>query len=73
MNLNPHKNIEVIKAQSTQGLRSKLQSILTPFGIIEMYHDGENHIAWISPDRKFSDGMRNKMNKADKSKPKAES
>ena len=55
--LNPHKNIAVIKAQSPMGLRNKLLFISVPFGIIQIYHDGKNHIAWISPDRKLSPKM----------------
>lgn len=54
--LNPHKNIEVITAKSPRGLRNKLRFIGVPFGVKQIYYDSttKDHVAWISPDRKFS-------------------
>lgn len=54
--LNPHRNIEVITAKSSRGLRNKLRFIRTPFGLKKIYFDSDKkeHVAWISPDRKLS-------------------
>ena len=63
--LNPHKYIEVITAKSSRGLRNKLRFIRTPFGIKQMYFDSEanEHVAWISPDRKFTPRFLELINK----------
>lgn len=57
MSLSSHRNIEVIKSQSSRGLRNKLQFIKTPYGIIEIYFDGTDHCAWITPDRPLTRRM----------------
>lgn len=54
MSVNPHQNIEVITSQSSRGLRNKLRFLSTPFGIVNIYFDGKEHVAYISPDRRLN-------------------
>ncbi len=63
--LNPHRNIEFIKSQSPTGLRNKLRFISTPYGINTIYFDGKDHVAWITPDRPFSNKLRQMLDRVE--------
>lgn len=61
MNLSGYQNLEFIISGSLETLRDKLDLIKIPFKVINVYHDGKNHVAWILPDRKLPKSLREKL------------
>lgn len=58
-----NQNLENISAESSDALRIKLRRINVPHGIISIYFDGKNHVAWVKTDRPFSNKLRAKLNR----------
>jgi hypothetical protein len=50
-NLSNYPHIDFLKANSAEALQEALKLIRLPFRIITIYHDGKNHVAWVSPVR----------------------
>ena len=61
MNLNSYQNLVFILAGSVETLSEKLNLIKTPFKVVNVYHDGVNHVCWILPDRKLTKSLIDKL------------
>lgn len=52
-NFNKYKNGVVFQAESPERLLSLIQQIRCPVEIIQMYHDGKNHVAIVVTEKKL--------------------
>lgn len=53
--LNRYRNIKLIDAKTIGELEFLLANLNTPYSLLQLYHDGQNHIACILPMRKIND------------------
>lgn len=56
LNLNVHRNISVLEAETAEELRDLLRSITRPYTIKSIYGLGNKHYAWIIGDKKIQQG-----------------
>jgi len=51
--LNKYKNAVTLESKTSQGLLQMIQDIRCPVEIIQIYHDGKNHVAVIVTEKKL--------------------
>jgi len=51
--LNPYGGLQFLAGATPEQLQKQLESIKSPLKLVNLYHDGKNHIAWFLCDVKI--------------------